>query len=325
MHGHLASRNTGSHPVQMYCVQWHSMHAMQDAWAAAHIEHFVPLIRARLGVPASAVLAASDVTALWALCCIEQSTGARSNVCALFTPAEHARMEWIDDVAFLNKRGWAHTINYDIAAPLLRDAAAALRSAAAPPAERLGMQGRFLFGHAETLAPLLCHLGLFGSPEHASARRAFEPESRCLHNNPGLRAFSLRNTSSTCAEVGLYSRGADLWADEASVIADIDPSSAGSNRTHHRVGGLVLLPEPPEDRLWRGSHVSPYGANVMFVVYQPTCEPRGADARVAVVLNERVLHADVLPGAHDGLLPLADFVAYMEACAARADNRTTGR
>ena len=295
-------------------------------------------------------LSARDISALWALHTTAAALGWQgssrnansadsTSARALFEHEEAETLEWLDDVAFLNKRGWAHKLNYAIAAPLLTDLqdslarmARALSSVNTKHAHA-GPVLRLLFGHGETLAPLLCHLGLFGSPEC----------SRAAHMLTGSLSASSGATGSGAQPRTDVKALRELWQAFAN-----NTSGAGSSLRHaQKHSALAMLPPPPAPRAWRGAQVASYGANIMFLLLQPSgsascpgsgtlhgsaadtgaqsSEHRASDLsaaadfqhmKVAIVLNEQVLGTDHFPESDDGLIALPAMLRYLDTCLA---------
>jgi hypothetical protein len=334
--------------------------ALQRSWRGAQLRHLLPRLRRRLGVPSHVQLTANHVESLWVLLCShhalqgdegpdadeQQWHGAH----ALFEQQDVEHLEWLDDVAFLNKRGWGHRLNYAIAVPLLQDLRDAIAAAVAA-ADAGAKARRLLFGHAETLAPLLCHLGLFGAPGSVTTAH-----SGACDPHRGGTSVARHNAHDSCSMPA-----AQLWASDSAQCSAGPPvgvQTRGSAIYDRTVGneaagaGLAMLPRPAAARLWRGSQVAPYGANAMLLVMAPlrrdgrlssggvhpysstgrssaasaTSAHAGGSgsagggssggATVAIILNERVVGQESVFGAVDGLIPAEAFLAHLDRCIA---------
>jgi hypothetical protein len=187
----------------------------------------------------------------------------------------------IDDTKMLNKRGWPERICLQMASPLLQDIYHAVGSGRHQYKER---KARLLFGHAESLIPILCQLGLFGSP---------------VQDGP---TFGKRGLPSTNVVLSTGDR-------EGAFASAMHPTS-------DHLPKLVLPPKPPSKRTWWGATIAPYAGNVLFVVYEPDGGDTGSECEhmVQVVVNEQIVRWDGIMAASDsnGLLPLEEFQQYLE-------------
>ena len=255
---------------------------VQDKFQDKYYDDLVERMRERLHLPSSAQLTRDHILGLWTLCIsvVPQAEGHAVDACSLFSRHEHELMEWIDDTKLLNKRGWADLISLQMASPLLQDIYDALGSGRLQHPER---KARMLFGHAETLCPLICQLGLFGSPV-------------------------LSDTSDSQHQVS------DLKGVVNGRLSDEEPAHIRA----HLCGlpNLVTPPKPPLSRKWWGATVAPYAANVFFVVYEPEGNSSSCDTeyKIQLVFNEQVVRWDgVMAGSDkDGLLPLDTFKAVLK-------------
>ena len=255
---------------------------MQDQFQDKYYDDLVERMKERLQLPSSAQLTRDHILGLWTLCIsvVPQSESHAVDACSLFSSHEHELMEWIDDTKLLNKRGWADLISLQMASPLLQDIYDALGPGRMQHPER---KARMLFGHAESLCPLICQLGLFGSPVLDGVE---------------------------CSQ--------HQMSDFAGVV---NGRISGGEPEHARdvVGGLpnlVTPPKPPLSRKWWGATVAPYAANVFFVVYEPEGNGSSCDAeyKIQLVFNEQIVRWDgVMAGSDkDGLLPLDTFMAVLK-------------
>jgi len=195
-------------------------------------------------------LAAAEVGALWALCQQEAMLGRTDWACALFTPAQLRLLEWVEDVEALEEKAYGSCLSYQIATPLLRDAASTIERAASRSADELPLPRAVLnFAHAETIIPYSSLLSMFGSPGACSLRSC------------GLGA----GAGASCQAAG--------WSPSVQL-----PSQAG--RTGD--GGKHTADS------WRGAIASPYGANVAHILYScPSAS--SARHLVRTVYNEHVV------------------------------------
>jgi hypothetical protein len=264
---------------------------VQEAFVRPHHAALAATVGPRLSLPEGVLLSPAHVQALWTTCTAAwPPNAARVGACALFSAHEAALLEWLDDVAFLNERGWAAPLCYDMAAPLVEDMCTSLRVArgartAATPRARL------LFGHAESLAPLLCQLGLFGSPVEF-------PSTRTHARRPGEPGMSLLRA---------------LEAQEGALgeAAACDRAWLPGDRF-----SLQVPPKPPLPRPWRGAQAAPFAANLMAVVYSRANDSAAVHRRpgdragqqyVQLLFNERVVVEGIMAGSHDGMMTLDEF------------------
>jgi hypothetical protein len=153
-----------------------------------------------------------------------------SSSCDLLTPQDILLLEWLEDVRLYEVQGYGAAINYQIAAPLLADVAAALVSAAAATsAGRLPLQlARLNFAHCETLTPLASLLGLFEPPEF---------EARLI---PPLPADE--ELQAATADVSVTDIEADLEAAD-SITDDLVPIMMGSGGDAELPAGIDRQPQ----------------------------------------------------------------------------------
>jgi hypothetical protein len=281
---------------------------MQDELQSKYYDALVERVRERLHLPSTAPLTRDHVLALWTLCIsvVPHPEAEVVDACSLFSRQEHEVMEWIDDTKLLNKRGWAQRIALQMASPLMEDIHDALGSGRQKNPER---RARMLFGHAESLCPLICQLGLFGSPV---------PESTDDDLQKGA------------SESGVFTDKL-LESLPEDVVQHLEDAVRGLPK-------LVIPPKPPLPRKWWGASVAPYAANVLFIVYEPeagnstssdsvqgsgtssetddgnssSCD---AEYKVQIVMNEQIVRWDGLMAGsdEDGLLPLNTFMAILKA------------
>lgn len=76
--------------------------------------------------------------------------------CALFDDEDAKLLEYVNDVKDYWEKGFGRDINYDMACVLLRDVVEGLET----------KKFKFLFGHAETIMPLIGLLGLYKDDAH---------------------------------------------------------------------------------------------------------------------------------------------------------------
>lgn len=243
---------------------------MQALWSIPHLESLIPDITRKLQLPCSTLLSAQHIAALWTLCQTEASLQlSTSNACSLFDHQQRALLQWLDDTALLNKRGWPNALNYEMAGDLVQDLVASItEDLVAKPWRR----ARLIFAHAETLVPLLCLLRLFGSPgavpligsEGALKGLQSVGQGRDVRHLSSRGPFALRGRSTTLEMMGRCD-----------------------------VHGLVLPPQPPAEREWVGSAIAPFSSHVMFVVYAAEDGVSADGPLVRVVVNEQVV---TLPG-----------------------------
>mmetsp|Transcript_2566 Transcript_2566/g.6371 ORF Transcript_2566/g.6371 Transcript_2566/m.6371 type:complete len:512 (+) Transcript_2566:295-1830(+) len=137
-------------------------------WAEGLWAEMVPSVAKRLQLVSGDAPTPQEVGALWALCQQEAMLGRQDWACALFTPEQLRTLEWVEDVSALDTKAYGSCLAYQMAAPLMLDSTAALRSAAN---QSLGSAGEAAaprsvlnFAHAETIIPYSSLLGMFGSP-----------------------------------------------------------------------------------------------------------------------------------------------------------------
>ncbi|KAG2443864.1 hypothetical protein HXX76_002207 [Chlamydomonas incerta] len=283
---------------------------MQGNWSA-----LVPALERRLGL--SRDMDPCEVEALWQLCLLEAGLqGAGERACSLFTPQEAMQLEWVDDVHLLETQSWGADINYRIAAPLLRDAALSLRGAAATAGSAPGSAApaaRLLFAHCETLVPLATLMGLFRPPAPPP------PDASRADIDAAVSAAAAQR----------HLQQVDTLEDLHMIVSDLhrlnDQDSRkgpqggkggsggrlGSEDSHSCYPGRPVDPDvvpPPEgwypmipnddSRLFKGSRLAPYAANMALLLYRrkdggPAAASGSPQHLVRLLYNEQVLR---IPG-----------------------------
>nr|CAB3263843.1 multiple inositol polyphosphate phosphatase 1-like [Phallusia mammillata] len=105
----------------------------------------------------------TEVTSLHQLCAFHFALHRYTAICDLFHPKHLQVMEFANDLKHYYKTGYGYEINYKLSCPLIQDIVGSLDNAATSN----GSAGAtFRFGHAETIIPLLCILGLYKESEH---------------------------------------------------------------------------------------------------------------------------------------------------------------
>ncbi len=130
---------------------------------------------------------------------------------------------------------------------------------------RSGLHAKLSFAHAETIIPLACLLGLFGSnsnqpfpqdQQHSATTDDLPEQSSCVHQQNTDADVQLdgclRDSNST------YIQGVDI-SRECSTFGN--PGEAMQS-------WAPPLPKPPKPREWHGSMIAPYGANIQLNLYQ---------------------------------------------------------
>ncbi|KAJ9522472.1 hypothetical protein QJQ45_008243 [Haematococcus lacustris] len=205
-------------------------------------------------------------------------------------------LEWLDDVDLLESHSWGARINYAIAGPLLAHMRSALQSAA--DSKHIKKPAHLLFAHCETLVPLATLLGLF-KPELALPPSAAHPpnSSALAVVAPEAEARRLLSRADVVSDIGLQLRP------QAALASGPAPQSC------HKTGQPPSGLQPPggwypctpfnATRLFKGSRVSPYAANLAVVLYRAVggVHGRASDHTVRLVYNEQVVP---IPGCGDG-------------------------
>eukprot|EP00198_Chlamydomonas_reinhardtii_P004373 XP_001693709.1 predicted protein [Chlamydomonas reinhardtii] len=263
---------------------------MQGNWSA-----LVPALEKRLGL--SRDMDPCEVEALWQLCLLEAGLeGVGNRACSLFTPQEAMQLEWVDDIHLLETQSWGADINYRIAAPLLRDAAL------------------LLFAHCETLVPLATLMGLFRppapQPPDASAAAINAAVSAAAAQRHLLQVDTLEDLSMLVNDLHrLNDQDARKAATGGKARAK---GRLGSEDSHSCYPGRApvdpdAVPPPegwypmfPNDdsRLFKGSRLAPYAANMALVLPVPGCGAAGSgsdcDLDEFLELMEGKMDADAL-------------------------------
>ena len=190
-----------------------------------------------------------DALGVWAGCNLDAIEGkGDKRWCSLLRPADKEVLVHMKDMKHYYKLGYGHQLSYQVASPLLRRIISWLAEHVEENGESAQLTLRALFGHAETVVPLLCLLGLYQDPKLGQ----FEADA-----GPQLRA----------------------------------------------------------QKNFQTSLISPFGANIVFGLYQ--CPPDGPDKaagrhssyRVVVKHNEHQVH---LPGCSHMFCPFWEMRALSE-------------
>ncbi|GIM03204.1 hypothetical protein Vretimale_8003 [Volvox reticuliferus] len=279
-----------------------------SSWMQGNWSRLAPFLQQRLDL--SRDMSPCEVEALWQLCLLEAGLDrVTDRACSLFEPEEVLMLEWVDDIHLLETQSYGATINYEIAAPLLRDMTETLREAAGTmPGGATAQAARLMFAHCETLVPLASLLGLFRPP-------AVPPPDATAEQ---LAAF----VSPASAQQHL--QRLDTLEDLHIVLAGLqhmntrggqggNGSLLGSEDSHVCYKGRPPQPAdwvpPPEgwypmfpcddNRLFKGSRIAPFGANLALVLYRRR-EGNGVSRPqhlVRLLYNEQVLP---VPGCSSG-------------------------
>ncbi|KAG2495101.1 hypothetical protein HYH03_006711 [Edaphochlamys debaryana] len=272
-----------------------------DSWMQGHWARLLPSLEQRLGL--SRPMDPCEVEALWQLCLLEAGLlGRADGACTLFEPEEAVLLEWVEDVHLMETQSWGAPINYQIAAPLLRDAALALRQAAqgngAPGTE--APAARLLFAHCETLVPLATLLGLFqpaAPPPEAAPGGAAEAAVPAGPAQRHLRAVD------SVEDLGVLVAGLQRLNARGPDGAPL-PLPLRSEDSHACYQGRTptpdAVPPPPgwrpllpleDGRLFKGARVAPFAANMAFVLYRRKAGAASGSPQhvVRLLYNEQVL------------------------------------
>ncbi|KAL0032203.1 hypothetical protein WJX77_010754 [Trebouxia sp. C0004] len=220
-----------------------------DAWKLQEWCAHIPRLAEGLGVDPG-MLTGRHVDALWHLCQQEAGLWSITNrACSLFPPQEAQQMEWVNDVQLFMRKGAASPVAYHMAAPLLADIATSLQEAAAGTG-RSGLHAKLSFAHAETIIPLACLLGLFGT----NSNQPLPQDQQCNATVDDLpEQSSCVHQQKTDADVQLegYLRDSNSTYTKGEAMQSWAPP----------------LPKPPKPREWHGSMIAPYGANIQLNLY----------------------------------------------------------
>ncbi|DBA96348.1 TPA: hypothetical protein ACH3X3_002523 [Trebouxia sp. C0006] len=286
------------------------VHATADAWKQQEWCAHIPRLAEGLGLDPG-MLTGRHVDALWHLC--QQEAGLWNithQACSLFPSQEAQHMEWVDDVQLFMRKGAASPVAYNMAAPLLADIATSLQEAAAGTG-RSGLHAKLSFAHAETIVPLACLLGLFGT----DSKQPFPSDQQCNAATDDLPEQSSGvHQQNTDADVQLMN--SCLRDSNSSYIQREDIST--ECRTFGNPGEAMQswappLPKPPKPRKWHGSMIAPYGANIQVNLHQCqeaqtlATKKQGGGHCVEVLYNGKRVE---LPGCHhtQGLCSLESFL-----------------
>jgi len=103
-------------------------------------------------------LTPKTVLSLWNACKFESTALHLYNgACLLFDETDAVKLEYVEDVKDFWTKGFGHALNYDMTCDLIKDVVRFLKDRQ--------VTGRFLFGHAETILPLVARLGLYRDAE----------------------------------------------------------------------------------------------------------------------------------------------------------------
>lgn len=230
----------------------------QQEWCA-----HIPRLAEGLGVDPG-MLTGRHVDALWHLC--QQEAGLWNithRACSLFPSQEAQHMEWVDDVQLFMRKGAASPVAYQMAAPLLADIATSLQEAAAGIG-RPGLHAKLSFAHAETIVPLACLLGLFGT----NGNQPLPQDQQCNATTNDLPEQSEVHQQNADADVQL---SGCLRDSNSNYMQDRDISRecrVSGNPGEAMQSWTPPLPKPPKPRTWHGSMIAPYGANIQLNLYQ---------------------------------------------------------
>ena len=108
----------------------------------------------RLVDTTGARLSHKGALALWSACKFEVAAFDKADgACAFFNDAVAAELEYVEDVKDHWAKGSGHALNHDMTCDLVKDIAQFTAAG--------NVTGKFMFGHAETILPLVARLGLF--------------------------------------------------------------------------------------------------------------------------------------------------------------------
>jgi len=223
-------------------------------------------------------------------------------------------------VRLYEAQGYGAAINYEIAAPLLADAAAALADAAAsPPGQPAPQRARLMFAHCETLVPLASLLGLWRPPPGEM---------------PPLPAEALKAIPITPAQAAAELAAADSPDDlalrlarevAAAALSPRAPPAAAASALRYKGRTLAAAPLPDGwaprfgldgGRTWRSGMISPLGANLALVLYRRTAPGGGGpDHLVRLLYNEQVVPLPGCAGAGAAGGPDCPLDAFLAAAA----------
>jgi len=129
---------------------------------------------------------------------------------------------------------------------------------------RSGLHAKLSFAHAETIIPLACLLGLFGTnsnqplPQNRQCNTTTDlPEQSSGERQQNTDADfqlsgCLRDSNSTYRQGEDMSRECKFFWNPGEAMQSWAPP----------------LPKPPKPREWHGSMIAPYGANIQLNLYQ---------------------------------------------------------
>ena len=156
---------------------------------------------------------------------------------------------------------------------------------------RSGLHAKLSFAHAETIVPLACLLGLFGT----DSKQPFPSDQQCNAATDDLPEQSSGvHQQNTDADVQLMN--SCLRDSNSSYIQREDIST--ECRTFGNPGEAMQswappLPKPPKPRKWHGSIIAPYGANIQLNLYQ--CQESQALVSSHLLLSPACLPAQRPP------------------------------
>jgi len=165
----------------------------------------------------------------------KQLFGEEAKSCTLFVEKEVEQLEWVADLVHYYKLGYGQKINSEMSCILLQN----IISSMLDFKHNKQIVSNLRFAHAETLVPLLTHLGLFRDEE-------------------------------------------------------------GTMQDPHNPDFI------PTTRKWRSSHISSYGANILFVLYECSKLREPPDLLIKILVNEKEVP---IPNCSNGIYcPFDEFV-----------------
>lgn len=127
---------------------------------------------------------------LWTACLFESTAlNQQDNACRYFDLEDARVMEYIKDVEDYWEKSHGQALNYEMACLLVKDAMTSL----------LSRKNRFLFGHAETIIPLVSFLGLFKDPIHLGVDIDTEEQRKWRSGNVSPFGANVAFVLKTCA------------------------------------------------------------------------------------------------------------------------------
>ncbi|KAF5828132.1 histidine phosphatase superfamily [Dunaliella salina] len=256
---------------------------MEEQWAK-----LAPALQERLGL--TRTMTPSEVEDIWQLCQFEAGVeGITSQACSLLSQSDVRLLEWVEDVHLIESHGYGSPINYNIAAPLLHNLRSALKgaaeSAAASSSGQPDTHVHLLFAHCETLVPLATLLGLFKPDTEQPLPAATPVPTDGQVPPPRLARKSL-------ADLDVIEDLAHAMRHDG--IHQVQAPVADEGRAWVPQGWRPLVAQDDEGRSFRGSAVSPFGANLGLVLYKRKAEGANTGSsssayKVRLTYNEQVL------------------------------------